>query len=118
MGEVPLLPPAGHTLVSAAKVVRELRWSGGVRGRFRGDSLPASPTWLQLPAVALHRMIDLLYTEVRVTPVAVERERLDRMRDPGAWECPRHRLVAEMVAGNGLAEMLWCCAPVVLEMLG
>ena len=58
-----------------------------------------------------------MYTRVLVTPVAVERERLDLMADPGAWVSPSHRLVAEMVGRNGLAVMLWCCAPVVVAML-
>ena len=117
LGQVPLLPPAGHTLASAARVVRPLRWHAGQRGRSQGGAIPASPTWLQLPARDLRQLIDLLYTEVMTVPVEVERERLERMGDPAAWGSQCHQLVAEMVRRSGLAEMLWSCAPVVLTML-
>ena len=98
-------------------MARSLRWHRGVRGRSAGGAIPASPTWLQLPARDLKLMIDILYTEAMAIPVRVEHERLEQLEEPGAWECPRHMLIAEMIRVNGLAIMLWSCAPVVIEML-
>ena len=112
-----LHPPAGHTLQDVARVVPGLRWHMGTGRRDRVPTLAASPTWQQLSSRDLQQLMAILYTEVRAIPVAVERARLAKLGDPGAWDSHCHRLVAGLVQANGLAATLWSCAPVVLEML-
>ena len=62
-------------------------------------------------------MVNVLYDEVDNISQQVEAERLATLADSAAWAQPQHRLLADLIRLNGVGAMLWCCAPLTLEML-
>ena len=62
-------------------------------------------------------MIGVMYERVAEVTPAEEAARLTTMADSRCWAQPQHQLVADLIGLNGHAAVLWCCAPVVLEMM-
>ena len=89
----------------------------GVPGAGRGDFISASATWLQLPYQDLQWLVDVLYEHVTHVAPDEEARRLDLLSSKEAWSHPSHRLIADLVKLNGLGKVLWCCAPLVIDMM-
>ena len=58
-----------------------------------------------------------MYERVGDVPADVEAERLAALGEPERWALPKHQLLAELIRLNGVGKVLWCCAPLVLEMM-
>ena len=95
----------------------KLKLNHGVTRHDGGTFVAASATWLQLPHDDLRWLVEIMYESVDRVPHDVEAQRLATMANPQAWVSLQYRLVARLVGINGMAKMLWCCAPLMVEML-
>ena len=58
-----------------------------------------------------------MYERVGDVPVGDEAHRLAMLGQADVWAQSRHQLLAELIRLNGPGKVLWCCAPLVLEMM-
>ena len=82
-----------------------------------GTYIAASATWLQLPFTELGWLVETMYERVGDVPPGDEAYRLATLGQADAWAQFRHQLLAELIRLNGPGKVLWCCAPLVLEMM-